>query len=117
MRVQQPLHAHTSGPHHNLAVHGLRHHKVTVFHDPTLSGLISAESAESVEAVVPVAAPVVKREVSADVPVADVPAEGPVADVPAEGPVADAPALAEKTPLDLKPVALVPICPGKKKHF
>lgn len=84
-----------------------------MFHDPTLSGLISAESTESVEAVVPVAAPVVKREVPADVPVADVPG----ADIPAEGLVADASALAEKTPVDLKPVALVPICPGKKKHF
>ncbi len=103
VRVQQPLHAHTSGSHHNPAVHSLKHHKLTVFHDPTVSGLISAESSESVEAVVPVAAPVVKREVAAE--------------VPTEEPVPDASALAEKTPLDLKPVALVPICPGKKKHF
>lgn len=51
----------------------------------------------------PVAAPVVKREVSAG--------------VPSEEPVADASAHSEPPPLDLKPVALVPSCPGKKKHF
>lgn len=104
MKVRQPLHAHTSGPHHNPAVHGLRHHKLTVFHDPTVSGLISAESAESVETVVPVVVPVVKREVPADAPVAD-------------APVVDAPAVAEKAPLALKPVDVVAICPGKKKYF
>ncbi|XP_051555256.1 alpha-2-HS-glycoprotein-like [Myxocyprinus asiaticus] len=101
--VQQLLHAHTSGPHHNPTIHGLKHHKLTTLHDPAASGLLSAESAESAEIVVPKEAPVVKREVAAS--------EGLATDVTADATVA------EKTPIPLQSMPTVPICPGKKKHF
>ncbi|XP_048020299.1 alpha-2-HS-glycoprotein 2 [Megalobrama amblycephala] len=101
VQVQPLLHAHTFGPHHNPTIHGLKHHKLTALHDPAASGLLSAESAESAEAViVPKEAPVVKREVSAT-----------------EGPAVDATVLPEKTSILSDPILLVPICPGPKKHF
>ncbi|XP_051984943.1 alpha-2-HS-glycoprotein-like [Xyrauchen texanus] len=101
VRVQQLLHAHTSGPHHNPTIHGLKHHKLTTLHDPAASGLLSAESVESAELVVPKEAPVVKREVAAS-------------EVPAKDAMPD-PTAAE--PIPLRPVLIAPICPGKKKHF
>lgn len=102
MRVQQLLHAHTFGPQHNPAIHGLKHHKLTALHDPSASGLLSAESNELVEVVAapaPKEAPVVKREVAAP-----------------EVPAVDATA-SEKPPLLSGPLLLAPICPGKNKHF
>ncbi|KAL7876666.1 hypothetical protein AOLI_G00116290 [Acnodon oligacanthus] len=72
------LHAHTAGPGYSPAIHALEHHKLTPLHDPTASGLLSAESAESLEASVVLdvpAAPIVKRDVA---PVAQ-PADAPVA--------------------------------------
>uniref|UniRef100_A0A672PQS0 Alpha-2-HS-glycoprotein-like n=1 Tax=Sinocyclocheilus grahami TaxID=75366 RepID=A0A672PQS0_SINGR len=100
VRVQQLLHAHTFGPQHNPAIHGLKHHKLTALHDPSASGLLSAESSESAEVVMaPKEAPVVKREVAAT-----------------EGPAVDA-AVSEKTAVLSEPIFLAPICPGKKKHF
>ncbi|KAK2901372.1 hypothetical protein Q8A67_009487 [Cirrhinus molitorella] len=99
-RVQQLLHAHTFGPQHNPTIHDLKHHKLTALHDPSASGLLSAESLESVEVVVaPKEAPIVKREVAApEVPAADL-------------------TVSDKAPLLSEPVLRVPICPGKKKHF
>lgn len=105
VQVQQLLHAHTFGPHHNPTIHGLRHHKLTALHDPAASGLISAESVESAEVVVvPKEAPVVKREVSAP-------------EVAAVDAAVDATVVPEKTSILSDPILLVPICPGKKKHF
>ncbi|XP_050994353.1 alpha-2-HS-glycoprotein 2 [Labeo rohita] len=100
VRVQQLLHAHTFGPQHNPAIHDLKHHKLTALHDPSASGLLSAESIESSEeVVVPKEAPIVKREVVApEVPAADL-------------------TVSDKAPLLSDPILLVPICPGKKKHF
>lgn len=75
--------------------HGLKHHKLTTHHDPDLSGLVSAESAESAETV-PVAPAVV-----VDAPIVAVDPAVPVAD-PAADPaptVADpVPAAADPTP-------------------
>lgn len=112
------LHAHTAGPGLNPAMHALKHHKLTTLHDPSASGLLSAESAESAEALapavlvnvpldvpkeVPVAAPIVKREVAAEG--AAPPAEEKAAvEQPAE-------------PLLVAAVPLVPRCPGKIIHF
>ncbi|XP_052403295.1 alpha-2-HS-glycoprotein 2 [Carassius gibelio] len=102
--VQKLLHAHTFGPQHNLAIHSLKHHKLTALHDPSGSGLLSEESIELGE-VLAVASPtakvvpVVKREVTAP--------EEPA--VPAT--------LSEKATVLSKPSLPAPICPGKKKHF
>ncbi|XP_036453086.1 alpha-2-HS-glycoprotein 2 [Colossoma macropomum] len=88
------LHAHTSGPGYSPTIHALKHHKLTPLHDPTASGLVSAESAESLEASVVVpAAPIVKRDVAPIV----------VGTQPADAPVAG-------------PIALVR-CPGRVIHF
>lgn len=100
--------------------HGLRHHKLTTLHDPTLSGLLSAESAESAEAV-PVAPAVV--DAAAAAPAADpVPAvdsalasdssvsdEVPVVVVKRDVPAAPAP--------QIDPIPLVPVCPGRVRFF
>ncbi|KAL6489759.1 hypothetical protein MHYP_G00001040 [Metynnis hypsauchen] len=75
------LHAHTAGPGYSPTIHALEHHKLKPLHDPTASGLLSAESAESLEASVVVdvpAAPIVKRDV-APVVVGAQPADAPVA--------------------------------------
>nr|XP_055058953.1 alpha-2-HS-glycoprotein 2 isoform X2 [Misgurnus anguillicaudatus] len=128
--VQPPLHAHSSGPHYDPAVHSSKHHKVTRLHDPAATGLLSAESAESAELVVPKAAPVVKREVAsepANAPAADAPAaDAPAADAPvaeANAPAANAPAAEADAPapdvphIQPEPLLIVLVCPGKKKHF
>lgn len=70
--------------------HGLRHHKLTAIHNPQLSSLLSAESAESAE-VVPVAPAVVVPVAPAVVDTA-APAADPVA--PAADPAA-VPAVAD----------------------
>ncbi|KAK1786800.1 hypothetical protein P4O66_017192 [Electrophorus voltai] len=57
------FHAHTAGPGYTPTIHALTHHKLTPLHDPTTSGLLSAESAESTEVVLVVGVPIVKREV------------------------------------------------------
>ncbi|XP_073705638.1 alpha-2-HS-glycoprotein 2 [Garra rufa] len=96
VRVQQLLHAHTFGPQHNPTIHDLKHHKLTALHDPSSTGLLSAESLESAEIVVaPKVSPIVKREVAPEVP-------APAADL---------------TVSDKAPLLIAPICPGKKKHF
>ncbi|XP_065124506.1 alpha-2-HS-glycoprotein 2 [Paramisgurnus dabryanus] len=128
--VQPALHAHTSGPHYDPAVHADKHHKVTRLHDPAATGLLSAESAESAELVVPKAAPVVKREVAqepadaavpeANAPAPDAPApDAPAPDAPApDAPAPDAPAPGVQTPpIPPAPVLVLPVCPGMKKHF
>uniref|UniRef100_A0A8C1UKN4 Alpha-2-HS-glycoprotein 2 n=1 Tax=Cyprinus carpio TaxID=7962 RepID=A0A8C1UKN4_CYPCA len=104
--VQQLLHAHTFGPQHNPAIHDLKHHKLTALHDPSASGLLSAESIELMEVMpaavgVPAAkeAPIVKREVAAP-----------------EAPAVDA-TVSEKATLLSEQSLLAPVCPGKKKHF
>lgn len=93
------LHAHTAGPGYTPTIHALKHHKVTALHDPTASGLLSAESAESVEAPVLIAevpaVPIVKRQVAEEA--------APVAQSP-EAPVAVG-------------QPLLPRCPGKLIHF
>uniref|UniRef100_A0A8C4HHJ3 Cystatin fetuin-A-type domain-containing protein n=1 Tax=Dicentrarchus labrax TaxID=13489 RepID=A0A8C4HHJ3_DICLA len=82
--------------------HGLRHHKLTTIHDPELSGLLSAESAESAE-VVPVA-PAVVDAAAAAAPTADpaAPVADPAADPAAADPAAadPAPAAADTAPAD-----------------
>ncbi|KAE8291183.1 Alpha-2-HS-glycoprotein [Larimichthys crocea] len=82
--------------------HGLKHHKLTTLHDPHLSGLVSAESAESAE-VVPVAPAVVVDAplVSVDpaVPVADLAVDpSPAAADPAPTAADPAPAVADPVP-------------------
>ncbi len=92
----------------------LKHHKLTAFHDPLASGLLSAESKESAEVVaVPKEAPVVKREVAApDVPAVDATASE-------KTPLLSGPHVLPPGPTVLPPgpIVLPPICPGKKKHF
>ncbi|XP_062337395.1 alpha-2-HS-glycoprotein 2 isoform X1 [Osmerus eperlanus] len=78
------VHVHTG----NLLKPGLRHHKLTYFHDPDSSGILSAESHEVV--------PVVPK----------------VTDVPAT-----TNALNATDSLAVQPTLLVPLCPGKVKHF
>lgn len=122
--------------------HGLRHHKLTFIHDPYLSGLLSAESAESAEAVpvapavvdaaaadVPVAAPAVATAapaVEAAVPTADVVVQAvdssssmdasSSAEVPVVVMKRDVPdAQAPATQAD--PISLVPLCPGRVRFF
>ncbi|XP_076829233.1 alpha-2-HS-glycoprotein 2 [Brachyhypopomus gauderio] len=72
------FHAHTAGPGYKPSIHALTHHKLTPLHDPTASGLLSAESAESTEVVVAAATvPIVKREVMSDKQPADILLAGP----------------------------------------
>lgn len=98
-------HAHPHHHHH----HGFRHHKLTALHDPHLSGLLSSESTESAEAV-----PVVSVAVNGT--------PGPAVDSTAT-PEADAPAAKVKRDASTEgvmqavPVPLVPLCPGRVRHF
>ncbi|XP_047444697.1 alpha-2-HS-glycoprotein-like [Mugil cephalus] len=105
--------------------HGLRHHKLTRLHDPDLSGLLSAESAESAE-IVPVA-PAVEVEVAAPAtdpsPTVD-PALGADASNSAEIPIVvmkrDVPVAPPSAVTDapvIEAVPLVPVCPGKIRFF
>lgn len=116
--------------------HGLRHHKLTTLHNPQLSSLLS-ESAESAE-VVPVA-PAVVDAPAAGAPAADpaAPAADPAAPVadpaPAEDDASASDASASvEVPLILRkrdvpaapapvvqldPISLVPICPGRIRFF
>lgn len=118
------VHVHADSLSHK---HGLRHHKLTALHDPHLSGLLSAESGESAEAV-PVAPAVVGAaatatpNVTAAVPSADPVDTSSVSDASssAEVPVvvmkrdvSDAPVPATQT----GPISLVPRCPGRIRFF
>lgn len=118
------VHVHAGGLSHK---HGLRHHKLTALHDPHLSGLLSAESEESAEAV-PVAPAVVgaaataKPNVTAAVASADPVDTSSVSDASSsiEVPVVvmkrnvpDAPAPATQIGL----ISLVPRCPGRVRFF
>lgn len=93
--------------------HGLRHHKLTSFHDPHASGFLSAESAESAE-VVPVApavantAPTVEPTDSGSKSDASVSAEVPLAVVKRDVP---------DTLVSADPIVLLPVCPGKIRYF
>ncbi|XP_075953677.1 alpha-2-HS-glycoprotein-like [Anarhichas minor] len=114
--------------------HGLRHHKLTAFHDPQLSGFLSAESAESAE-VVPVA-PAVAGAAAADPAAADPAAADPApavdagsasdssasAEVPVVVVKRDVPAAPTSSVVDIlmtlpDPIALVPVCPGRIRFF
>ncbi|XP_070830595.1 alpha-2-HS-glycoprotein-like [Chaetodon trifascialis] len=121
------VHAHTSSLPH---MHGLRHHKLTAMHDPQLSGLLSAESAESAEvvpvapAVVPVAPAVV--DAAADpAPAADSvsasdassSAEVPVVVVKREIAAVPGSAVVDTPATQTDPIALVPVCPGRVRFF
>ncbi|TWW72817.1 Alpha-2-HS-glycoprotein Fetuin-A [Takifugu flavidus] len=107
------VHAHAHAhPHH----HSFRHHKLTALHNPHLSDLLSSESSESGE-VAPTAAAVdgtpgpatdssaASAANSAVTPEADAPAPIVKRDAPVE-PV-----------LEANPVLLVPLCPGRVRHF
>ncbi|KAK5859502.1 hypothetical protein PBY51_021055 [Eleginops maclovinus] len=92
---------------------GLRYHKLTTLHNPELSGLLSAESTESDE-VVPVAPGVANSTAPADAGSdssnsAEVPVVVKKRDVPIV-PVVPAPAVVD-------PIAVVPVCPGRKRFF
>ncbi|XP_030631764.1 alpha-2-HS-glycoprotein 2 isoform X2 [Chanos chanos] len=87
------LHAHTAGPGQTPSIHGLRHHKLLKIHDPSVSGLLS-ESAESAEVLAEPAAPIVKREV-------------PASEM----------TVSENPNTNTEPQLLMPLCPGKVKHF
>lgn len=100
------VHATTHHHHHH---HGSRHHKLTALHDPHLSGLLSSESTESDE-VVPVDLIAVNGTSG---PAADSTAT-PEADAPAAKVKRDAPAEAA---VQAVPVPLVPLCPGRIRHF
>lgn len=98
-----PPHVHAH-PHH----HGFRHHKLTALHNPHLSGLLSSESLESGE--------VVQNAAAVDgtpTPATDS-AATPEPDAPATMVKRDAPAEAV---LQANPVLLVPLCPGRVRHF
>uniref|UniRef100_A0A3B4U2M8 Alpha-2-HS-glycoprotein 2 n=1 Tax=Seriola dumerili TaxID=41447 RepID=A0A3B4U2M8_SERDU len=95
------VHVFTGSPSHK---HGLRHHKLTSHHDPHLSGLLSAESAESDE-IVPIVPAVVGAPAAPGNPAPagdSTPAAGPTlaadpapaveATPAADAPAADAPA-------------------------
>ncbi|XP_029929855.1 alpha-2-HS-glycoprotein 2 [Myripristis murdjan] len=94
--------------------HGLKHHKLTRFHNPELNTLLSAESLESAE-VVPVApavsvvagaSPASDPSTSVEAPVVVVKRQAPSPEMmgdPAGPPVA--------------PISLVPLCPGKIRFF
>lgn len=108
------VHAHAHAhPHHH---HGFRHHKLTALHNPHLSDLLSSESSESGE-VAPNAAAVdgtpgpatdssaASAANSAVTPEADAPAPIVKRDAPVE------------SVLQANPVLLVPLCPGRVRHF
>lgn len=99
--------------------HGLKHHRLTHFHNPHMSGLLSAESAESVEAV-PVTPTVT---VAATVPGADA---SPVADSESamETSASDeVPLLVVKRDVaaaqavPTEPISLIQLCPGRVRFF
>lgn len=115
--VLPPLvHVHTGSP---SPKHGLRHHKLTTFHDPHLSGLLSAESAESAEAV-PVAPAVV--DAAAAAPAAD-PAPAVDSALASDDSVsAEVPVVMVKRAVHemVPPVDLIPLlirCPGGVRFF
>lgn len=89
--------------------HGFRHHKLTTLHDPHLSGLLSSESTESAE-LVPMDPVTVNGTPD--------PATDSTATLEADAPAAkvkrDAPA---EAPMQAVPVPLVPLCPGRVRHF
>lgn len=94
-------HGHT---HHH---HGLKHHKLTALHDPHLSGLLSSESTESAEVVTVRPKAINGTQEPATDSSATLEADAPAAkvkrDVPAEA--------------AMQAVPLVPLCPGRVRHF
>lgn len=98
------VHVHTSSLSHK---HGLKHHKLTAFHDP--SSHLSAES-ESAEAVpvataLPDAAPA-NPDDSVSASDASTSAEVPVPVVKRDVPA-----------LQADPIPVVPVCPGRVRFF
>lgn len=104
--------------HSLLHKHGLKHHRLTHFHNPHMSSLLSAESAESVEAV-PVTPTVT---VAATVPGADA---SPVADSESametsasdEVPLVVKRDVAAAQAVSTEPIALIQLCPGRVRFF
>ncbi|XP_072219619.1 alpha-2-HS-glycoprotein-like [Leuresthes tenuis] len=101
--------------------HGLRHHKLTALHDPLVSGLLSAESAESAE-VVPVAPAVTIAPAPADpAPIAADSSSASDASASAEVPLAvvkrEIPASLVANVAQTGPVSLVQLCPGRIRFF
>lgn len=103
------IHAHAH-PHHH---HGFRHHKLTALHNPHLSGLLSSESSESGEVASNAAAVVGTPSPAADSSASNSEAT-PEADAPAPIVKRDAPV---ESVLQANPVLLVPLCPGRVRHF
>lgn len=113
------------------AKHGLRYHKLTSVHDPELSGLLSAESAESSEvvAVAPAVTAAVEPALVAAAEPALIAAAQPALIAAAEPALtatdsAEAPAVMVKrqapaldAAAQAAPISLVPLCPGKKKYY
>lgn len=102
------VHAHAH-PHH----HGFRHHKLTALHNPHLSSLLSSESSESGEVAPNAAAVDGSPALAADGSAANNTAN-PEADAPAPIVKRDAPV---ESVLQANPVLLVPLCPGRVRHF
>lgn len=112
-----PPRAHVHPPHHHH--HGFGHHKLTALHNPHLSSFLSSESSESAEvalhnpaAVADVPAPAATAESLA------APASNSAASLEADAPttvvkrdVAAAPVM------QANPIPLVPLCPGRVRHF
>lgn len=117
--------------------HGFRHHKLTALHNPHLSTLLSAESAES-EETVPVAPAVVNTAAVAADPVPAAADPVPAAADPGAAAVDPAVALdwSKERPINfivkrdvaavpagnnpaaqLGPVQLLPPCPGRVRYF
>ncbi|XP_034038820.1 alpha-2-HS-glycoprotein 2 [Thalassophryne amazonica] len=91
--------------------HGLKYHKLTTHHDPLLSGLLSAESAESNE-VVP-AAPPTHPAAPAVATAGPTPAADPASASDSSGSI-EIPVILTKRQA---PVLPPPLCPGKVKFF
>ncbi|XP_056277033.1 alpha-2-HS-glycoprotein-like [Pseudoliparis swirei] len=96
--------------------HGLSHHKLTALHNPQLSDLLSAESAESAE-VVPEAPAVVAADPAADVGALSESSTSAEVHLILKRDASDASSVVETIPTQTDPIRLVPVCPGKVRFF
>ncbi|CAN9503149.1 unnamed protein product [Ophioblennius macclurei] len=112
------VHAHTDSLSRK---QGLRHHKLTSRHDPELNVLLSAESAESAE-VVPVLPAIVELPVADPAPASDSDSASESSKeihilMKREVPAAAASIVADPPALQVDPVQLIPVCPGRVRYF
>lgn len=99
--------------------HGLKHHRLTHFHNPHMSGHLSAESAESVEAV-----PVTPTgTVAATVPGANASAVADSESAMETSASDEVPLLVVKRDVaaaqavPTEPISLIQLCPGRVRFF